>query len=88
MSESTVKLVTLAEVKIRLGIAGSRLREALDALKELTTDDAFRPGLEDHEFMNLQDNYERVLRASKYVDEVFKDKDVAVRRAGKRVKHA
>jgi hypothetical protein len=88
--EETAKWVTRVTqngVKMHLAIAGSRLREALEQLELLASDKAFRPGLEDHELLDLQDCQRRIEPVLKYVDEVFRAKDVVVCRATKKVKH-
>jgi len=80
------KLVDLADLKVKLALAGSRLREALGEVQEMTQNVRFMNALEEHELCNLQDTYRRLSTELDYVDEVFMNTDKRVKRATRKAK--
>jgi hypothetical protein len=83
----TSKLMASADAKVRLMIVGSRIREALTALHELTFDEQVI-ALEDHEILNLRDVERRLNDELKYLDDVLHDVSKRLAKRSKKVSHA
>jgi len=69
----------VSSTKTVLAVVASRLRETIEHLDGLLS--APDAALADHELLNLQDIHRKLREDLKYVDEVFKEKQRALRRS-------